>query len=58
MDLPMVESDVPVFEYPHDVLRFHLTGFGENLAENRPTIGISRRPTACSWPQELRWANT
>lgn len=32
MSLPNVEASLTAFEYPHDVLRYHLTSFSENLS--------------------------
>ncbi len=32
MAVPQVETDLAIFEYPHDVIRHHLAIFGENLS--------------------------
>ena len=37
-DLPVIDLEVPVFEYPHDVIRHHLTTLPGNL-EHRLTKG-------------------
>jgi glucose-1-phosphate thymidylyltransferase len=33
MPLPTLEADLPLIEYPHDLVRHHLLTFGENLHE-------------------------
>ncbi len=33
MRLPALEAQLPLIEYPHDIVRHHLLSFGENLHE-------------------------
>jgi UDP-N-acetylglucosamine diphosphorylase/glucosamine-1-phosphate N-acetyltransferase len=38
MQLPAIEAQLPLIEYPHDIVRHHMLSFGENL-EERIRIG-------------------
>ncbi len=59
LSMPRLEIELPLFDYPHDIVRHHL----ETLAAKPRTpaghaVRIAKSPTACSPPTARSWAST
>jgi len=42
LDLPRLEADLPLLEYPHDIIRHHIAIFGDNLAHRLAKGGYTQ----------------